>query len=332
MASDLAPEQVLKQLERGRLQNVYLFHGPDDFRMEKVWNRIRENFIPKSARDFNLHIFDAESQIKPGDILDAARSMPFLSNNRLVMVRRVDAFKAAEQAAFLPYLEDPVETTCLIFLTLKPDFRTKFFGKLRALGFGVHFRPLSERQALPWIRGEAKAMGLRITDDACRLLYEMVGNNSRALYMELEKLCLRYQEQKVGIDEIKESSIFSRLYSIFELMDEISARKRGASLTILNRYLEEEGVDAALGIIGMLNRQIRILIQAKELMARKMPAGQMSKALGVPAFLMGKIQTQARLWKTADLENALEVLYQADGRLKSGSQARLILENVVLSI
>ncbi|MBT3259184.1 MAG: hypothetical protein HN366_22405, partial [Deltaproteobacteria bacterium] len=53
---------------------------------------------------------------------------------------------------------------------------------------------------------------------------------------------------------------------------------------------------------------------------------------GVPGFVLSKVLDQARRWQEKDLEKALLLLYQADGRLKSGSQARLVLENFVLSI
>jgi DNA polymerase-3 subunit delta len=122
------------------------------------------------------------------------------------------------------------------------------------------------------------------------------------------------------------------MYTIFELMDEISQRRKARSLSILNRYLEEEGKDAAFGIIGMLTRQIRIIFQAKELISEHVSRKDMAKKLGVPGFVVGKILDQARRWQEKDLEKALMLLYQADGRLKSGSQAPLVLENFLLSI
>ena len=168
--------------------------------------------------------------------------------------------------------------------------------------------------------------------EACRHLQEIVGNGSRTLHMELEKLYLRHGSKEIGIAEIKELSIFSRMFTIFELMDEISHRRKAQSLSILNRYLEEEGRDAAFGIIGMLTRQIRIIFQAKVFTSERIPQGELAKKLGVPGFLVNKILDQARNWREEDLEKALVLLYQADGRLKSGSQAHLILENFVLSL
>ena len=332
MPAELTPEIVLNHLKRGGLGSVYLFYGPDDFLLEKVLNQIRETFLPESARDFNLHIFDGDGSINPGDILDAARSMPFLSSNRLVIVRRTDRIASVNLEAFLPYLEKPVNSTCLIFVALKPDFRLKFFNFSKKLGYAVNFKELNDRQVLPWIKATARELGLNINMEACRHLQEIVGNGSRTLHMELEKLYLRHGSKGIGIAEIKELSIFSRMFTIFELMDEISHRRKAQSLSILNRYLEEEGRDAAFGIIGMLTRQIRIIFQAKVFTSERISQGELAKKLGVPGFLINKILDQARNWREEDLEKALVLLYQADGRLKSGSQAHLILENFVLSL
>jgi len=332
MPVEIAPETVLTHLQEGRLGPLYLFYGPDDFHLEKTLRRIRETFIPESARDFNLHVFDGDGSVNPGDILDAARSLPFLSSNRLIIVRRVDHMAAAELEVLIPYLERTVDTTCLILVALKPDFRLKFFSTLKKLGHAVNFRELTDRQVVPWIMAEAREMGLNISTNACRHLQEIIGNRSRTLHTELEKLYLRHGSKNIGIEEIRELSIFSRLYTIFELMDEISQRRKARSLAILARYLEEEGKDAAFAIVGMLTRQIRIISQAREFMANRVPRPEMAKKLGVPGFVVGKVLEQARRWREEDLEKALKLLYQADGRLKMGSQATLVLENFLLSI
>ena len=239
---------------------------------------------------------------------------------------------ASDLEVLIPYVERPLDTTCLIMVALKPDFRLKFYSGIKKRGHAVNFRELTDRQVVPWIGETAREMGLKIQTDACRHLQEMIGNHSRTLHTELEKLYLRHGSQEISVDEIKELGIFSRMYTIFELMDEISKRQKARSLSILNRYLEEEGNDAAFGIVGMLTRQIRIIFQAKEFSSKRVPRPEMAKRLGVPGFVVGKILDQAQRWQEKDLEKALMLLYQVDGRLKSGSRAPLVLENFLLSI
>lgn len=332
MPADLSPEHVLDLLKSGQLGKVYLFYGPGDFRIERILGLVRETFIPEAARDFNLQIFYGDKNTNPADITDAARSIPFLSSNRLIIVRRTENISASDLEGFIPYIDKPAESTCLIFVSSKTDFKKKFYKKIRSTGGAVNFKQLYDRQVLPWIKRMTKDLGLTITEEACVYLQGIVGNRLRDLNSELEKLYLRHGKTTVGVEEIKGLAIYSRIYTIFELMDQISLRRRSESMSILSRYIEEEGRDAAFGIIGMLNRQIRLIIQAKSIADQGGRAPDVTKRLRVPPFLANKILQQSKHWSIENLENALYLLYQADGHLKSGSQPRLILENLVLSL
>jgi len=332
MPADLSPEQILDLLKQGRLGKVYLFYGPGEFRIEKVLREIRETLIPESARDFNLQIFYGGETTPPADITDAACSLPFLSPKRLIIVRRTENISGSALESLIPYIENPVESTCLIFISSKTDFRKEFYKKIRAAEGAVHFKPLYDRQVMPWIKRFAGELGLNITEEGCAYLQAIVGNRLRDLYTEMEKLYLRHgDKKKVGNAEIRELAINSRIYTIFELMDAISLRRRENSLAILNRYLEEEGRDAVFGIIGMLNRQIRLIIQAKSISEKGGRSADVAKRLQLQPFLANKLLQQAQNWRIDDLEGALHLLCQADRHLKSGSQPRLILEHLLLS-
>jgi DNA polymerase III subunit delta len=332
MPDDLSPDQILDLLKRGSLGRVYLFYGPGEFRIEKVLKEIRETLIPESARDFNLQVFYGGETTTPADITDAASSLPFLSSNRLIIVRRTENIPGSALDSLIPYIENPVESTCLIFLSSKTDFRKEFYKKVRAAGGAVHFKSLYDRQVVPWIKRFAAELGLNITEEGCIYLQAIVGNRLRDLYTEMEKLYLRHGSQMIGEMEIRELAIHSRIYTIFELMDEISLRRHANSLSVLNRYLEEEGREAVFGIIGMLNRQIRLIIQAKSVADKGGRSPEVAKKLQIQPFLVNKVLQQAQSWSMDDLEHALHLLYRADRHLKSGSQPRLILENLLLSL
>jgi DNA polymerase-3 subunit delta len=306
MPGDLTPEYVLKQLEKGQLSPFYLFYGPNEFRLERVLNRIRETFIPETSRDFNLRIFYGD-KTEPADIIDTARSLPFMSHSRLIIVRRTESLSPAALESYIPYLDRPVESTCLIFVSSKTDFKRKFYRKVRELG-------------------------LNIEDQACAYLQQLVGNRLMDLHAELEKLSLRFGKKVVGLEEVRAVAIFSRIYTVFELMDEVSFKRRGESISVLNRLLEEEGSDGSLKVLGMLNRQIRLLWQAKTVSDKGGRAADVSRKIKLPSFLVSRIVQQSKHWETDDFERAFHLLYKADGLLKSGAHGRMVLENLVFSL
>ena len=78
MPRELWPEDVLKALKNGRLEPCYLFYGPGEFRLEKVLDTIRNTFIPEGARDLNTEIVYLEKGAGTSDIINRARSLPFL--------------------------------------------------------------------------------------------------------------------------------------------------------------------------------------------------------------------------------------------------------------
>ena len=333
MAGDLHPEDVLKSLKKGQLAPFYLFYGPGEFRLEKVLDTIRKSFIPESARDYNLEIFYGGEKPDPAEIINRALSFPFMAKNRLIIVRRTENFVAEELERFLSYLEKPAESTCLIFISSKTDFSRKFYKKIRTSGRAVKFSELRGGEIVPWIRRTAGDLGLKIDGQACDYLQQVMGNRLRDIHAELEKLYLRYGKITVSVEHVKELAVHSRIYTIFELMNLVSAKNCAESLIVLNRYLEEEDkIKAPLGIIGMLNRQLRLLWQTKAIMAKGGQKKDVAKKLGSAHFMANILMKQSERWSIKELERGLHLLYQVDGLLKSSSRPRPVMENLIISL
>jgi DNA polymerase-3 subunit delta len=331
MAGDLRPGNVIKALGKGRLAPFYLFYGPGEFRMEKVLEKIRASYIPESVRDFNLELFYG-GETTPEEIVLKAKSMPFMAKNRLIIVRRTDHFSKEELEKFLAYLEDPSESTCVIFISAKTDFNKRFYRAIRASALAVKFDALREDELVPWIQETAKELGLQMDEDGSDYLAGVVGNNPRELHTELEKLRLRYTKVK-GIEQVKELVMHSRIYTIFELMGTVSVKNIADSLKVLERFLAEEDKRyAPLQVIGMLNRQIRLLWQTKAVLMKGGGFQEVAEGLGRNRFKTRDFMNQARYWSKEELERGLKLLYEADGWLKSGSRPKPILEKVIISL
>ena len=333
MADDLQPDDVLKAAKKGQVAPFYLFYGPGEFRMERVLGTLRTVLVPEAVRDFNLEVLYGDEPIEPEGIINKASSVPFLAERRLIIVRRTESFTADQLERFLPYLEKPSSSTCLIFISSRTNFNTKFYKKFRSEGVAVLFDELKGNQIVPWIKRTASEdLGVTLDGEACAYLHAVVGNRPRELYSELEKLRLRYGKT-VSLDQVKEAVTHSRVYTVFELMDAVSTKDCGSSLRILKRYLEEEDPrDAPLGLISMLNRQVRLLWQTKAVLLKRGGTQEVQKKTGLSGFPVKKLVEQAPRWTEKELESALERLRWSDDRLKSGSSPRVILETLILSL
>ena len=333
MSDDRQPDDVLKAAKKGQVAPFYLFYGPGEFRMERVLTALRTLLVPEASRDFNLEVLYGDEPIEPEQIINKASSMPFLAQRRLIILRRTESFTADQLERFIPYLDKPSSSTCLIFISSRTNFSTKFYKKFRSEGAAVLFVELKGNQIVPWIKRTASEdFGLALDGEACAFLHAVVGNRPRELYSEFEKLHLRYGKN-VTPEQVKEAVTHSRVYTVFELMDAVSMKDCASSLRILKRYLEEEDPrDAPLGLISMLNRQVRLLWQAKGDLLKRGGAQEVQKKTGLSPFPARKLVEQAPRWTEKELKNALERLRWSDDRLKSGSSPRVILENLVFSL
>jgi DNA polymerase III subunit delta len=331
MVRDPAPAEIEREIKQGRLAPFYLFHGANEFTLEKTLERLKET-LPETARSFNMEVFYG-GECEPADIVSRARSVPFLAKNRLLIVRRCDGFSAEALDQFLPYLKNPVESTCLVFVCTKADFRRELFRTIRASGRAVHFEELRDQQAPQWIARTAVELGFRMDAESASYLHHVAGNDPRDLYGEIEKIRIRYGEGPVGLEEVKGMVSQHRSFTIFEIVAVVSKRDSGAALVALGRFLEEEDKRGGpLRLLGMLNRQFRLLLQTREVLDNGGKKREVEELLGQARYSAGELMSQARGWSLEELREAIAMLYEADGRLKTGSAPRLVLENVLLGL
>jgi len=181
---DLTPDNILLSLKKGVAAPFYLFYGPEEFWIELTLDRIKGGLIPDSVKAETLY----GREISPQEVLNRAQFLPFISPQRLIIIRRTETFTKGELELFLPYLNSPVDSTCIIWVSGKADFRSGFYKRFKELGRAVNFKRLSERQAHSWIQKRARELELRIDKDVPAFLYQMVGSSLGDLFNEVVKV------------------------------------------------------------------------------------------------------------------------------------------------
>lgn len=333
MAPERSPRSVLEDIKRGNVPPFLLFFGPCQFIMERTVTRVREALVGEGAGEFNFQSFYVEKgdATLASEILEAAGTLPFMHGHRLILVRKTDRFSAKATERFLPYLDDPSPTTCLIFLSETAHFGTKFYKKFREKHATVRFDNPPERQLVPWVLNTARDLGLRMGEETAAMLVQLVGGRLIDLYGELEKLSISHRGEAIGAKEIKALGVAGREYNLFELMDAVSMQRTPESLRILECILAQDR-DASFSILGMLNRQLRLLFQARRVWERRGKAQELGKAVGLPPTIARRLLDQAALWPSGAVEEGISLLHWADRELKSGGDGPMVLRYLVLSL
>jgi DNA polymerase-3 subunit delta len=330
----LAPDTFLKSLQAGTIEPFYLFYGPEEFWIELILEETKTRLIPDSAKDFNLEILYADDVPAP-EILNRARLVPFLSPRRLIIVRGMEQYSKGDRELFLSYLDNPLESTCIIFVSGATELKDPLYKRCGDLGRAVNFKKLTEGQAYGWMQKRAKELGIQIDGEAAGILYQMVGSSLRDLYSELWKLSVRFPQSRIGVEQIKDLATFRRLFTVFDLVDHVSHKDAAQALEILHRLFETQGQDpkTILGILGMVARQIRLISRAKAGMRQEKGKRAVKERLKpLPPFVIDKCIAQEKLWREKELGYALCKIYDADGLIRTGSRGDLILENLLLRL
>ena len=153
-------------------------------------------------------------------------------------------------------------------------------------------------------------------------LAEMVGVDTRQAGMEIAKLLAYVNwDRPVRGSDVDAVCIFTSQQSVFDFVDALSQGNGKVAQKLLHRLLENED---PFSLWGMVVRQFRLLIQAREILDGRGNKDDVARALGVHPFVAEKTTGQAGRFSMESLENIYHRLLNIDEQVKT-SQVTLDL-------
>lgn len=320
------------------LKPVYYLYGPEEYLIEERLNAIRASAVAPGFESLNYQVWYRDD-MDVTEVISACETLPALSDKRLVVVKGAQSLNARQVEAFMGYVKDPCQSTCLVFVAAadKVDGRSAFIKLLTESGYIHQFRRLRDGEQIEWVRKEAGRQGKAITTDAARKLVETAGPRIRDLKGELDKLVL-FTGDKESIEgkDVEDSGMDLREETVFKLSDAIGAKDVSKALRVLAKLSGEE----PLMILGSIARQIRIMLRVKALTGGVDGGGggglsrqKLATIAGVhPAFIDGYVKGSRRFTE-AELKGAIEKFRRADKEFKSSSIPRgVVLSRLIMEL
>ena len=166
-------------LKRAQPSPVYLLVGEEDFLRDHALRVIKSAVLGSEGMDgFNDDIFYGDECVA-SEILGCANELPVFAERRLVVVKGTEKLSAREGEDMIPYCVAPNDSTTVVFTATKLDNRLKFPQALKKHATTVDCGALPPAQVPRWIEGQAKALNVRLNEDAVHLLAEL---SSHSLY------------------------------------------------------------------------------------------------------------------------------------------------------
>ena len=322
--------QKLKQdIKKKNFAPVYLFHGDEQFIIEKHVQAIIHNALEPGNEDFNLDILYG-NEVDAAKIVNIAMQYPMMADKRVVLVKNIQLLKTAGLELLIKYINNPSKTTCLLLTCA--SLSNKYLKQIDKLSTSLQSKPLYDNQIPGWIQEYLAEKKMTISNEALRLLHASAGNSLQNLSMEIEKILLNTgDKEQIETADVEAVVGTSKQYNIFELCDSVGSKKVQASIHILNRLLQL-GESPGL-VISMLNRHFTRLLIIKELTARHTREQEIARVLKVHHFFVKNYIRQAGLFNTRQLKKTFSLLLETDELLKSsGQKPKMLLELLLIKL
>lgn len=322
---------LLRDFARIPVATAYLFVGEAELLMEEAWALLLGRFVPARARHFNGERLLA-GECTPADVIAKAHTLPMFGSKQLLMVRNIQDWTGDQRKQMLLYLERPVPTSCLVLTASTKKGLEKLAAAVEPVGLVVDFPAITEKDAPRWLQQRARHHGKGITTQAATLLVDTVGVDLHSLERELEKLAAYVGErERIDVEDVSQTATCLRSFSVFELLDRVSARRPLQAAAILRSLLLAG--QHPLGILGLLARQVRMVWQVKDGLERGMSKAEIGERLGLKPYVIGKYAEQATRITHKDLLQTHRAILEADIAMKSTRLPHeAVLESLVLSL
>ncbi len=305
-------QQALKQ---GKLEPVYFLFGPEAYLREKAADAITNEALRDTLlREFNHSSFSLLTDTAR-DAIAIAEQLPMMSSHRVLRIKDFARVKESDEEVVLRYLQRPVQTSVVIFITEDVDKRKKI-AKTLLSSAAFEFQPLKGPELQAWVRSHLKKLGAEIEPQAVQRVLEIVSNDLNTLLNELNKLAAAaLPAGRITTQLVDELAVRSREHMNWELSDHMIARNRKAALRTL-RNLLEDGVEPVL-LVGMIAGTYRRMAIAKALMTQGATANEIFREVRVPSFKQSSYLSMLRNLPSNVVAQKLQHIAQADLAIKT---------------
>ncbi|MEO1521540.1 MAG: DNA polymerase III subunit delta [Cyanobacteria bacterium J06633_2] len=319
---------------------VFFYWGDDDFSMNRAIQRLRDRTLEPGWESFNYDKISPDHSDAVIHALNQAMTPPFGMGRRLVWLANTSVGQSCsdnelgELQRTLPVLPDT--TVLLLTSAQKPDGRlksTKFLQKHADVQEFASISPWKTDLLIKQVKQAAKDLDVSISNSAAELLAEAIGNDTRQLYTELEKLKLYAEGSQGSIDaEAIATLVTTSTQNSLKLAAAIRGGDTGTALTLVQDLFNRN--EPALRIVATLIGQFRTWLWVKLMIEeRERDDKAIAKAAEVSNpkriyFLKKEVQP----FPLESLKSSLFILRDLEASLKLGAEATMMMQIKVVEL
>ena len=262
-----------------------------------------------------------------GAVVNAASSPPFMTARRIVVFREVGALLAGDVGPLVQYLDAPLDTSVVVFVSGGGALPPALAKKLKDVG--APERSPDSEQTEKVLTLAIKEADFSLTPAAKDLVKEHLGEDAGRVESLVEILHAAYgDEATVDTDGVLPYLGEVGSVPIFRLTNAIEEGDGAAALEVLHRLFAANSLHP-LQVIGSLLAFYRRLLRLDDPQVQSVEDAVEALGGRVKEFPARKALAASRALGTDGIRRAFDVLYQADLDIKG---ARGIPQETVMEV
>lgn len=292
------------------MKNNYLLVYNNNYSLEEKIKAI----IPQDFNKASKNIYDLEEQNLSEALLDLD-TYSFLTEKKIIIIKNIDALTDDKNTKhLLKYLDNPNPDNLLILTTKKFNSTKKINKDLKSKTNYFKLEADLNKDIKELLKDYKIAPGV-ITK-----LIEYSNNNIDIIKTECEKLKqYKFTEKEITKEDI-ESIVVKHLSDsnqhVFDLIRDISSNNKKDAL-LKYQSLEKYNIDD-ISLIGLLESQLRLMVQVSLLMDKNYSKKDISNKLDIHPYRIEKTIELLRYSNMKDISKLIKNLSELDYKIKSG--------------
>lgn len=272
--------------------------------------------------DMNIHHVDSGNI---DDLMMICNTLPFFSNQKLVIVHSMDYGKGNELARTITMLNQyhsSSDNSCCLVLCVGSD--DKSLDKVS--GQTINCNKLSDKDVIKWITATVNRSNRTIDYSTASMIAQYCLSDMGRVASETDKLCIHATS---SIDSSMVELLVTKdvEYMVFDLSKVIAGKKTALALDMLSTLMRQ-GNDARR-LFSMLYNYYRRMYYIR---ISKCDKDTLATQLGVKTGAIGFAKDVANKYKPRQLLGALALFAEADTKLKNFANEQDTMQLLVLQL
>ena len=319
-------KQELKSLNGG-----YVLYGDEDYLKYSYSKEAKKHILDGMFDEFN-HIVIYGEDYTPFALTDAICALPMMSEKKLVELRGVNfnAFKKDDIKAFSDAISQMEENASHTVLLIRAD--SDYFNPGKPKKPSELYKIMAQHLTMvqldfpaparlrAWIQKHFSKWEIEIEPSLCDKLVEICGHDMWALTNEIEKLCAYGQMNNlkaISYDSIENVCCKTVEYDDFRLTNALLEKNKDLVFETLRR--QKATHEPPFAILSSIIRLYMEMYFVQRHFSVGMSKAQISAALGIHEFKVGKYISSISGENPKKFERAVELCRDADISSKSAS-------------